>query len=164
MKGLKMLIAAVGLIALAAILICQQTKIERLAVEAARLQAQIQQQEPAQNEVERPARPEPSQEAGANSVPSLTEGQFRELLRLRGEVGLLRTQLAEAARRPDTTTMLQRDAGPVAPMDVDNPMKLSDLPLLGELFVIRSNSVESVGFDRAQPAGMNTNYPPSLKE
>ncbi len=164
MKGLKMLIAAVGLIALAAILICQQTKIERLAAEAATLRAQIQQQEPAQNQVEKTAKPEPSQEMRPNSVSPLTEGQFHELLRLRGEVGVLRAQLAEAARRPDTSTMRQRNAGPVAPMDADKPLQLSELPLVGELFASRSEPVDSLGFDWAQPAGMNTNYPSSLEE
>ena len=135
MKKLKMLLVALGFIALAAILICQQTKLERLAAEAATLREQLQQQAPAQNEVEQPARPEPSQEMRPTSVSSLPEGQFHELLRLRGEVGVLRAQLAEAARRP------QRDG--------DNAPKLSELPLVGELFASQSNSVDSLGFDWA---------------
>jgi hypothetical protein len=149
MKGLRMLIAAVGLIALAAILICQQTRIERLAAEAARLREQVQQQASREHEAERPTRPEPSQGTRPNSVPSLTEEQFHELLRLRGEVGVLRAQLAETAQHAHDHTMRQRDAGPVAQMDGDSAPKLSELPLVGELFVSRSNSVDSLGFDWA---------------
>jgi len=149
MKGLKMLIAAVGFIGLAAILIWQQTEIERLAAEAATLREQIQQQASVQNEADGSTGPEPSQEPRPSSVPSLTEGQFHELLRLRGEVGVLRAQLAEATQHAHNRTMRQWYAGPVAQLDGDNAPKLSELPLLGELFVSRSNSVDSLGFDWA---------------
>lgn len=161
MKGLKTL-AAVGLIALAAIVIRQETKIKCLAVEAARLREQIQQQALAQNEVQKPATPEPSREMRPNSVSSSTEGQFHELLRLRGEVGVLRAQLAEAARHADTGTMRQRDAGPVAQMDGDNAPKLSELPLVGELFATRSNSAGSLGFEWAPAQALNSGSPPEL--
>ncbi len=147
MKGLKMLIAAVGLIALAAIFISQQMRIERLAAEAAMLREQIRQQTSAQGEAEGPARPEPRQEIRASSAPSLTEGQFRELLRLRGEVGVLRAQLAEAAQHAGNYTMRQHNAEPATQMNGDSAPKLSELPIVGELFVSPSNSVDGLGFD-----------------
>ena len=97
-----MLIAAVGLVALAAIIICQQTRIGRFAAEAAMLREQIQQQASVQTEPERPAKPQPGEEMRSNSVPPLTGEPFNELLRLRGEVGVLRRQLAEVVAREAT--------------------------------------------------------------
>lgn len=144
-----MLVVAGSFIALAAILICQQTKIERLAAEAATLRAQIQKQAPAQNEVEQPARPEPSQEMRPNSVSPLTKGQFHELLRLRGEVGVLRAQLAEAVQQAGNYAVRQYYERLAAQRDAANAPKLSAIPVVGELFATPSNSGDSLGLDGA---------------
>lgn len=85
-----------------------------------------------------------------SSAPSLTEGQFHELLRLRGEVGVLRAQLAEAAHHAGNDTMRQDNAGPTAQMAGDKAPWLSNLPpVLRGLFVGQSNSVDELGLDRA---------------
>jgi hypothetical protein len=146
MKGLKMLIAAVGLIALAAVLFYQQTRIDRFAAQAVMLREQLQQAESAQNQAEAQVRPQPIQDKRPDSVPSLTEGQFSELLRLRGQVGILRAQLAEAAQRANDNAMPQRDATSVAETDGNKTPILSDLPLVGRLFTTQSNSVDGLGF------------------
>jgi len=92
-----MLIAAVGLVALAAIIVYQQTRIDRFAAEAAMLREQVQQQASVKNEPEGPTKPQPGEEMRSNSIPSLAGEHLSELLRLRGEVGVLRRQLAEVA-------------------------------------------------------------------
>jgi len=150
MKDLKMLIAAVGLIALAAVLICQQRRIDHFAAQTVMLREQLQQAESAQNQAETPVRPQPSQDMRPDSVRSLTEGQFSELLRLRGQVGVLRAQLAEAAQRAKENPMPQRVATPVAETDGNKTPNLSDLPLVGRLFTTQSNSVDGLGFGSAR--------------
>ena len=90
-----MLIAAVGLVALAAIIIYQQTSIDRFAADAAMLREQVQQQASVKNEPEGPTKLQPGEEMRSNSIPSLPGEQLNELLRLRGEVGVLRRQLAK---------------------------------------------------------------------
>ena len=94
-----MLLAVVGLVALAAVIIYQQTRIDRLAAEAAMLREQIQPQASVQKEPEEPTKPPPGEEMRSNSVPSLTGEPFNQLLRLRGEVGVLGRQLAEVVAR-----------------------------------------------------------------
>jgi hypothetical protein len=127
MRALKMFIAAVGLVAAGATVIYQQARIDRFAAEAATLQKQVQQPGSVQNQAGRPTRPQPSQEMGSNSVAALTGGQFSELLRLRGEVGILRAQLAEAAKRADDNAARQRNSGRATEMN----------GLTGELLVSR---------------------------
>ena len=89
------------LLALAMTLLWQQARISRLTTEAADLRVQLGQAV------------SPPRENGqlANVQPStdqpLAQDQFRELLRLRGEVGVLRRQLAEAVKpesAPKVTT------------------------------------------------------------
>ena len=150
MKDLKMLIAAVGLIALAAVLFYQQTRIDHFAAQAVMLREQLQQAESAQNQAEAQVRPQPIQDMRPDSVLSLTEGQFSELLRLRGQVGVLRAQLAEATQRAKENPMPQRDATPVAETDGNKTPILSDLPLMGRLFTTQSNSVDGLGFGTAR--------------
>jgi hypothetical protein len=99
MKRLKMLIAAVGLVALAAIVIYQQTRIDRFAAEAAVLREQVQRLASVPSAPERPTKPQPGEEMRSNSVPSLSGAQFSELLRLRGEVAVLKGQRAEVVVR-----------------------------------------------------------------
>jgi hypothetical protein len=137
MKARKMFIAAVGLVAVGATVIYQQARIDRFAAEAATLRKQAQQPGAVQDQAERPTGPEPSQEMGSNSVAALTAGQFSELLRLRGEVGVLRAQLAEAAKRADDNATRQRYSGRATEMN----------GLTGELLLSRSNS--ATGFGRA---------------
>jgi hypothetical protein len=98
-KRLKMLIAAVVLAALIAVIIYQQMRIGRFAAEAAVLREQIQQQASVQSEPQKPAKLQPGEEMRSNSAPSLTGEPFNQLLRLRGEVGVLRRQLAEVVAR-----------------------------------------------------------------
>jgi hypothetical protein len=157
MKGLKTLIAAVGFIALAAALIYQQTRIARLAAEAALLRAQIQQQTSVPTEAERPTKPGPGPEVRPNSVPALSEAQFHELLRLRGEVGVLRAQLAETAQRANNNAIRLRSAELVAEMNGHKTPELSNAPLLGELFASQSNAVGSPAFDWALAHGLDPN-------
>lgn len=111
MRTLKMFVVAVGLVAVGATVIYQQARLERLAAETATLRQQVQQPEVVQGQSERPTGPEPSQEMGSKSVTALTGGQFNELLRLRGEVGVLRAQLAEAAKRADDNAARQQHSG-----------------------------------------------------
>jgi hypothetical protein len=132
-----MFIAVVGLVAVAAIVVYQQARIDRLAAEAAMLRKQGQQPGSVQTQAGRPSRPQPSRETGSNSVAALTDGQFSELLRLLGEVGVLRARLAEAAERADDNAARQRNSGRATEMN----------GLAGELLVSRSNS--ATGFGRA---------------
>jgi len=93
--GLKVAAVSVLLSALAMALLWQQARISRLMAEAVDLRVQLGQAI------------SPLKENGqlANVQPStdqhLAREQFRELLRLRGEVGVLRRQLAEALK-PDS--------------------------------------------------------------
>jgi hypothetical protein len=93
--GLKATAVSVVLLALAMTLLWQQGRISRLTAEAADLRVQLGQAV------------SPPRENGqlANVQPStdqpLAQEQFRELLRLRGEVGVLTSQLAEAVK-PDS--------------------------------------------------------------
>jgi len=94
-------------------------------------------------------KPEPGEEVRSNPVPVLSHEQLGELLRLRGQVGVLRAQLAEAAERADGNAMRQRYAGPVAQMDGDKTPNLSERYLLGKFFVSQSsqsNSADGLGF------------------
>ncbi len=106
-----MFVVPVGLVAVGATVIYQQARLERLAAETATLRKQVQQPEAVQGQAERPTGPQPSQEMGSNSVAALSGGQLNELLRLRGEVGILRAQLAEAAKRADDNAMRQQYSG-----------------------------------------------------
>jgi hypothetical protein len=98
-KRLNMLIAVVVLAALIAVIIYQQMRIGRFAAEGAVLREQIQQQASVQSEPQKPAKLQPGEEMRSNSAPSLTGEPFNQLLRLRGEVGVLRRQLAEVVVR-----------------------------------------------------------------
>jgi hypothetical protein len=93
--GLRLSVV-VGLAAAIAVIIYQQARIDRLAAEAALLREQVRPQAPFRDERNEGAKPEPSDESRSNSVGSLTGEQSQEMLRLRGEVGVLRRQLAEA--------------------------------------------------------------------
>ena len=84
-----------GLGAFVVVIIHQRARINSLAAETAMLQQQLQQQ--ASLRKDSSAEAEPKVADGSNSTPSLPEEQSRELLRLRGEVGVLRRQLITAA-------------------------------------------------------------------
>jgi hypothetical protein len=90
------LILLVGFGALVTVIICQRVRIERVTAESALLREQIQRQASLRDESNEGAKPKPSDESGSTAVPSLAGEQAQELLRLRGEVGVLRRQLATA--------------------------------------------------------------------
>lgn len=96
---LKLLAWLTGLFGVVAIIAWQQTRIGRFAAEAARLRQQVERQAALLEESKAGNKPQPRVETRSDSVSSLPEEQFRELLRLRGEVGVLRRQLAETSEQ-----------------------------------------------------------------
>jgi hypothetical protein len=89
---MKATVVSVVLLALAIALLWQQARINRLTAEATDLRVQLGQAAPTPEENRQLANFQPS-----TDHPSAQE-QFGELLRLRGEVGVLRRQLADALR------------------------------------------------------------------
>jgi hypothetical protein len=98
-----------GLAALVVVSIYQRARIKSLAAETAILQQQLQQQ--ASLRKNSAAETEPKEADGSNLAASLPEDQSRELLRLRGEVGVLRRQLAEVLDQPAKGQPKQRLLG-----------------------------------------------------
>ncbi len=96
---LKILAWLAGLVAVVAIFAWQQARIDRFAAETAMLRAQVERQAALLEESKVRERPQPGEEIRSNSVSALPQEQFRELLRLRGEVGVLRRQLAEMSEQ-----------------------------------------------------------------
>jgi hypothetical protein len=91
MRTLRIGAVAVLVFALAGAIIWQWAQVRRLAAENTVLWEQFAQAVPAREKHEpAPTAPSPSQD--------LDQPHFRELLRLRGEVGVLRRQLAEVAK------------------------------------------------------------------
>lgn len=96
----------VVMVALIATLLCQHACIQCLKaeVQALRRQAALAASSPDQREETTNPQPDPNRvlisQPQATSSRGVTEGQFQELLRLRGMVGMLNRKLAEAAK-PD---------------------------------------------------------------
>lgn len=103
-KATAALTCAVMMVTLLGILIWQQTRIERLKAEAEILRRQVALAPSLTDQSDPPTSPQPGPTPPPISEPqppsnqSLSEDQSRELLRLRGQVGILRGELAEAVK------------------------------------------------------------------
>ena len=117
MRRLKIAAAAVVVFALTAIIISQQAQVRRLVAEGTVLREQLAQAVSAQEKHD----PVATAEGPARDS---SQEQFRELLRLRGEVGVLRGQLAEAAK-PHSVGRLAAKEGELAPQP--QPVQEPDL-------------------------------------
>ena len=101
---LKVVATLIGFVALAVVIIWQQRRIDCLTGGTAILPEQVEPQAPLRSGSERQANPPSKGEEPSKPIASLSEAQFRELLRLRGEVGVLRSQLAESVKHADDLT------------------------------------------------------------
>jgi hypothetical protein len=105
-RRLKIAAAAIVVFALTAIIISQQAQVRGLVAEGTVLREQLAQAVSAREKHDPVATAEgPSQDS--------SQEQFRELMRLRGEVGVLRGQLAEAAK-PHSVGRLAAKEGELA--------------------------------------------------
>lgn len=84
-------------------------------------------------------------ESRSNSIAALPDEQFRELLRLRGTVGVLRRQLAEADKRTGAERPERQQSGLWLDANGNKLPALGDVPLVGELFRSQSNSIGGQG-------------------
>ena len=120
MRAIKIVAAVVLLLALTGLVIWQQARLKHLAAQSAALREQLAQAILAQEQSERLAKLQ--QNPGQHS----DEAPPPELLRLRGEVGVLRRQLAEALKSDSTQKLAPKTAEPTTNADV----ALSSLPIL----------------------------------
>ena len=101
---LKSVATLIGFVALAVVIFWQQTRIDRLTMGTPILQEQGEQQASLRSGSERQPNPQTNDEEYSKPIASSREEQFRELLRLRAEVALLRRQLAESVKHADDVT------------------------------------------------------------
>lgn len=91
-------------------LLVQHESLVKLREENQSLRLHIEQQASLFDEREGQAKPQPSDGMRSNSITALPGQQFHELLRLRGEVGILRKQVAEAAKLETRIREVERAA------------------------------------------------------
>jgi hypothetical protein len=120
MRAIKMVATVVLFLALTGLVIWQQARLRHLAAESAALREQLAQAISAQEQSERLANLQQNPRQHSDDVPP------PELLRLRGEVGALRRQLAEALKSGSTQKLAPKTAEPTAKAEG----ALSSLPIL----------------------------------
>jgi hypothetical protein len=104
---------------------------------------QLQQQASLKNEPEGPSQPRPGEEMRSNAVASLPGQELNELLRLRGEVGVLRRQLAEVtAREASERTQYQHSAQEMDANLIKRAALLADDE--AKLLLVARNSLEAL--------------------
>ena len=120
-----------GLAAFVVVILYQREKIDSLAAETVMLHQQLEQQ--ASLGKDSSAVTEPQIADGSNSTPSLPEEQLRELLRLRGEVGVLRRQLITDALDQPANQRPKRQAGTFTEADFSEEQLKSLADLMSKL-------------------------------
>lgn len=108
LRTLLRLVVVVGLGAIVAVMIYQRARIHRLTEEAAMLREQLRQQASLRDESSEGRKLQANDGLGVNSGRFFAGEQSLELLRLRGEVGVLRRQLAEALDQAAKEQVKQR--------------------------------------------------------
>ncbi|HYG34434.1 MAG TPA: hypothetical protein VEC99_06595 [Clostridia bacterium] len=99
MSRLKLAAMLVTFATLVGIVIWQLTQIGSYKAQTAALKEQLEQTAAARLIRENQVKPQPNLQPSANPTASLPQDQFRELLRLRGDVGVLKQRLSEALQR-----------------------------------------------------------------
>ena len=134
LKTLVRLVVVAALGAFVVVVLYQRERINALAAETAMLRQQLQQVAVSKQSNEQI---EPLGADGSNSTPSLTEEQSRELLRLRGQVGVLRRQLADTLAQAVNEQSKQRVApeqtGALTKADFDNEQLQSLIELTSKV-------------------------------
>ena len=106
MAKLKFGLVSVLVLGLVGVVVWQEQRANGLIAEASALRSQVAQTVSVREEGERLAKPQTS------SAELLNQDQLRELMRLRGEVGVLRSELAEARRKQPAALLSGDGAGP----------------------------------------------------
>jgi len=135
LKTFLRLVVVAGLGVFVVVVVYQRESINALTAETAMLRQQVQQQVAVSKQSNDQI--EPLGADGSNSTPSLTEEQSRELLRLRGQVGVLRRQLADTLAQAVNEQSKQRVApeqtGALTKADFDNEQLQSLIELTSKV-------------------------------